>query len=300
MKPVGEIEVTRASGEPYELRFPRGNGSLSLGGNQRARVMGVLNVTPDSFSDGGLFMDTDAAVAHGEQMTSEGADVIDIGGESTRPGADPAPPEEQIARVIPVISRLAARVKVPISIDTSHAEVARRALDAGARIVNDVTALRSDPGMGPLLAETGAPVILMHMLGTPREMQVNPTYTDVVAEIMEFLDERIAAATNCGIAREQIVVDPGFGFGKTLDHNLELLRRIGEFQRLDRPVLVGTSRKSMIGAILDLPAHERLHGTLATVTAAVERGAAMVRVHDVRPAVEALRVLAAIHGRSWG
>ena len=262
--------------------------------------MGILNVTPDSFSDGGRYTDVDAAVRMGVRLAGEGADLVDVGGESTRPGAEAVPAPEEIRRTAPVIARLRESVGVPLSIDTRKAAVAERAIEAGAGIVNDVTALRSDPGMGPLLAETGAPVILMHMLGTPREMQVNPTYTDVVAEIMEFLDERIAAATNCGIAREQIVVDPGFGFGKTLDHNLELLRRIGEFQRLDRPVLVGTSRKSMIGAILDLPAHERLHGTLATVTAAVERGAAMVRVHDVRPAVEALRVLAAIHGRSWG
>ena len=284
--------------DSFSLRLPHTGASLTLGSRSNVRVMGVLNVTPDSFSDGGRFLDVEAAVAHGERMAGEGADIIDVGGESTRPGSEPVAPGEQIARVIPVIARLAKRVKAPIGIDTASAEVARRALDAGAQIVNDVTALRGDERMGALAAETGAPVVLMHMLGAPGEMQANPTYADVVGEVVQFLRERIAAAVACGIQAGQIVVDPGFGFGKTLDHNLEMLARLSDFGVLGRPVLVGTSRKSMIGRILDAPPEERLAGTLATVALAVERGATLVRVHDVRPAREAIRVMAAVYGRS--
>jgi len=282
----------------WTLRLPNG-GTLALGGDSPARVMGVLNVTPDSFSDGGRFLDPGVAVDHAERMQEEGADLVDVGGESTRPGSDPVPPAEQIRRVIPVIERLAPRLTIPLSIDTTSAEVARAALDAGAQMVNDVSALRGDPEMGPLVARRGAPVVLMHMLGRPKDMQVNPTYRDVVGEVAGFLRERIRAATDLGIGREQIVVDPGFGFGKRLEHNLELLRRLEELAALGRPILVGTSRKSMLGEILGAPPEGRLHGTTATVAAAVERGAAMVRVHDVRPAVDVVKVLAAIHGRRW-
>jgi len=282
----------------YELSLP-GGGALALGGRRRTRVMAILNVTPDSFSDGGRYLDADAAVAHAEEMAEEGADVVDVGGESTRPGAEPVPPEVQCARVVPVISRLAQRVKTPISIDTTSAEVARASLDAGAQMVNDVSALRGDTAMGPFLAGCGAPVVLMHMLGVPRDMQVNPTYDNVVTDVMDFLRARIAAAEACGIAGNQIVIDPGFGFGKTLEHNLQLLRELSELQALDRPILVGTSRKSMLGRILDVPADDRIYGTAAATAAAVERGAAMVRVHDVRAAVHVVKVMAAIMGRAW-
>lgn len=298
MSPVASIEKTCPLVSERTVRMPRGD-SLTLGGAQRALVMGILNVTPDSFSDGGLFLDPAVAVAQGEAMAAEGADLIDIGGESTRPGSDQVSPNEQIARVVPVITELVKRVKTPVSIDTTNAEVARRALAAGAQIINDVTALRGDDEMGTLAAKTGAPVVLMHMLGTPRTMQEAPVYTDVVTEICDFLRERIEAAERDGISASQLIVDPGFGFGKTLEHNLELLRRLGEFTALDTPILVGTSRKRMLGMILDVPPPERVFGTTATVVAAIERGASIVRVHDVRAAVHAARVTAAIQGRAW-
>ena len=282
----------------WVLQLPNG-GSLPLAGDRRTRVMGVLNVTPDSFSDGGLYLDPGAAAVRAEEMADQGADVIDVGGESTRPGSEPVSSEEQIRRVVPVISRVAARIEVPISVDTTSAEVARSALDAGAQMVNDVSALRADPDMGPLVAQRGAPVVLMHMLGRPKDMQVNPAYDDVVQEVIQFLRRRVQAALEYGIPREQIIIDPGFGFGKRLEHNLELLRRLDEFRTLDRPVLVGTSRQPMLGEIPGAPPVRRLDGTGATVAAAVERGAAMVRVHDVRPAVDVTKVLAAVHGRRW-
>ena len=289
--------VQMARGAAFELRLP-GEETLTLGGESPCRVMGILNVTKDSFSDGGRFLEAPVAVEHALRMAEEGADIIDVGGESTRPGSEAVPPEEQARRILPVIEGIARRSDIPISVDTSSADVARRALDAGARIVNDVTALRGDPGLAPLLVERGVPVVLMHMRGTPRDMQKNPVYDDVVADIARFLGERVAFAVSRGIERDQIVVDPGIGFGKTLAHNLELLRRLDEFHVLGRPVLIGTSRKSMIGAILDRPTDERLFGTLATVAASVERRAAMVRVHDVRPAVDVIRVMAAILGRA--
>jgi len=282
----------------WVLHLPRGD-SLQVGGSRRALVMGILNVTPDSFSDGGLYYERDAAVARAEEMAGEGADIIDVGGESTRPGAEPVPEEEQVRRVVPVIEAIARRLETPISIDTSRAAVARRALDAGAQIINDVTALRDDPMMAPLAAERGAPVVLMHMKGTPRTMQIDPTYEDVVREVVSFLHERIEAAVSQGVRREQIVVDPGFGFGKTLEHNLELLRRLDELASLGAPILVGTSRKSMLGEILSVGPRDRVFGMAATVAVALERGVEMVRVHDVRAAVHVAKVIAAIQGRAW-
>lgn len=282
----------------WVLHLPRGD-SLQVGGSRRALVMGILNVTPDSFSDGGLYYERDAAVARAEEMAGEGADIIDVGGESTRPGAEPVPEEEQVRRVVPVIEAIARRLETPISIDTSRAAVARRALDAGAQIINDVTALRDDPMMAPLAAERGAPVVLMHMKGTPRTMQIDPTYEDVVREVVSFLHERIEAAVSQGVRREQIVVDPGFGFGKTLEHNLELLRRLDELASLGAPILVGTSRKSMLGQILSVGPRDRVFGMAATVAVALERGVEMVRVHDVRAAVHVAKVIAAIQGRAW-
>lgn len=251
--------------------------------SKRAHYMGIVNVTPDSFSDGGLFFDADAAVEHGRRLVAEGADVLDVGGESTRPGAEPVDAGEEKRRVLPVIEGLARATGVPISVDTTKAEVARAALDAGASIVNDVSAGRFDPDMLPLVAERGVPVVLMHMRGEPRTMQQDPVYRDVVGEVSAFLAERARGARALGVPASRIVIDPGFGFGKTREHNLVLLRRLRELTRLGYPVLAGTSRKSFIGLTLDLPVEERIEGTAATVALAVAAGAAILRVHDVGP-----------------
>ena len=248
----------------------------------RVLIMGILNVTPDSFSDGGRFLSPDAAVERALAMEKEGADIIDVGGESARPGADPVPVEEELRRVLPVLERLRGKLRIPISIDTTKAEVAEAALRAGASIVNDISALRFDPAMAPLVAKFGAGLVLMHMLGTPKTMQQAPHYEDVVTEVRDFLAERAQYAQSQGIPREAIAVDPGIGFGKTVEHNLELLRRLPELVELGFPVLVGPSRKSFIGAILGLGVEERLEGTLAACAVAVVRGADILRVHDVK------------------
>jgi dihydropteroate synthase len=264
------------------------------------RIMGVVNVTPDSFSDGGAFLDRDAAVAHGLRLAFEGADLLDIGGESTRPGADPVPEPEELDRVIPVIEGIRAESPdLRISIDTSKAGVAEAALDAGADYVNDVTALRGDPDMAALVAERAAGVCLMHMLGTPRTMQAQAHYDDVVADVKAFLAARIEAATAAGIALERIEVDPGIGFAKTVDHNLELLHRLRELTDLGRPIVLGTSRKSFLGKITGRETAERMPATLATVVMGYERGAEVFRVHDVAPARDALAVAAATLARGW-
>jgi len=264
------------------------------------RIMGVVNVTPDSFSDGGAFLDRDAAIDHGLRLAFEGADVLDVGGESTRPGADPVPASEELDRVIPVIEGIRARNEsVRISIDTSKAAVAAAALDAGAGYVNDVTALRGDPEMAALVAERRVDVCLMHMLGTPRTMQAEARYDDVVADVKAFLAERIEAAVAAGIALERIEVDPGIGFAKTIEHNLELLARLRELTALGRPLVLGTSRKSFLGTITGRETAERVPATLATVVMAYERGASMFRVHDVAPARDALAVAAATLARRW-
>jgi dihydropteroate synthase len=258
-------------------------------------VMGVVNVTPDSFSDGGLYLDPDKAIEHGLALAAEGAAIVDIGGESTRPGSEGVSAEEELRRVLPVIEGLrAAGTEARISIDTSKANVAAAALNAGATFVNDVTALRADPAIAEVIAETGAGCCLMHMLGTPRTMQLDPRYEDVVVEVKAFLEERIQFAVAAGIAREQIVVDPGIGFGKTVEHNLELLRRLDELVEIGRPVMVGTSRKSFLGKLSGRaePA-ERVPGTIATCVLAYERGARLFRVHDVAPVHDALAVAAA-------
>jgi len=263
---------------------PYPGGSLKFGG--RTLVMGVLNVTPDSFSDGGLLLDPERAVAAGLAM--EGADVLDVGGESTRPGADPVSTDEEIRRVEPVVRALARRGRL-VSIDTAKPAVARAAFAAGARILNDVTAL-ADPDLAREAARARVPVVLMHMKGTPRTMQRNPIYGDVVAEIVDFLHGRMDRALSVGIPRARILLDPGIGFGKSPDHSLEILRRLEEFRSLGRPVVVGTSRKSFIGHVLGRPVGERRDGTAATVTAAVLRGADMIRVHDVREMADAARM----------
>jgi dihydropteroate synthase len=264
------------------------------------RIMGVVNVTPDSFSDGGAFLDRDAAVNHGLRLAFEGADLLDIGGESTRPGADPVPEREELDRVIPVIEGIRAHNGVVrVSIDTSKAAVAAAALDAGADYVNDVTALRGDPEMAALVAERGVDVCLMHMLGTPRTMQAEARYDDVVADVKAFLEQRIEAAVAAGIALERIEVDPGIGFAKNVDHNLELLGRLRELTALGRPLVLGTSRKSFLGAITGRETAERMPATLATVVMGYERGAEVFRVHDVAPARDALAVAAATLARPW-
>jgi len=263
------------------------------------KVMGIVNVTPDSFSDGGEFFDHERAIEHGLRMIQEGADVLDIGGESTRPGAEEVPLEEELRRVIPVIEGLAGAATV--SIDTAKAEVARQAVASGAKIVNDVTALRGDPEMAGVCAEAGVQVVLMHMLGSPRTMQDDPRYKDVVAEVAEFLAVQVGVAEAAGIARENLWIDPGIGFGKTVDHNLELLADTRRFAEMNLPVLIGASRKSFIGRVGgDAPESERLGGTIACCLAAMDGGAAMVRVHDVAPVVQAVRVAAAIEAGSAG
>jgi len=262
--------------------------------SERTLVMGILNVTPDSFSDGGRFEDAEAAVEHGSRLIEDGADIVDVGGESTRPGSDPVPPDEEIGRVRPVIQRLGElHPAVPISIDTRKAEVAAEALDAGATIVNDVSGGR-DPKMFETVRQRDAAMVLMHMRGDPKTMQETPTYEDVVGEVKEYLRERVEAAGFAGIDPERLVIDPGIGFGKDLEHNLELLRGIDGLLDLRRPVLVGPSRKRFIGAVLDLPEGERVEGTAGTVAWAVARGVQAVRVHDVREIVRVVRMIDAI------
>ncbi len=270
----------------------------------RAAVMGIVNVTPDSFSDGGRFLDPDAAVAHGIELAEQGADVLDVGGESTRPGAAPVPADEELRRVVPVVERLAATTTVPLSIDTTKAAVARAALDAGATVVNDVSAGRSDPEILGVAAEAGAGYVVMHMQGEPRTMQADPRYDDVVAQVGDFLADRIEVARTAGVAEGALAADPGIGFGKTVEHNLRLLAGLPALaERVGVPVLVGTSRKTFVAKVLaragaasgDLPVDQREEGTLATVVWAVERGASIVRVHDVLPAVRAVRLLDALH-----
>ena len=258
------------------------------------KLMGVVNVTPDSFSDGGLFLDAEAAIAHGCQLAGQGAEILDVGGESTRPGAEEVSAEEELARVVPVVRGLAGIATV--SVDTSKAAVAEAALDAGASIVNDVTALRRDPDIGALCAERDAVLILMHMQGDPRTMQSNPTYDDVVDDVKAFLAERLEAAVDAGLDEGRIWLDPGIGFGKSLDHNLELLRRLGELRELGRPLVVGTSRKSFIGRIDGSGVGDRLGGTIASSVLAAAEGADVLRVHDVAEAAQAARVASAILG----
>ena len=255
--------------------------------------MGIVNVTPDSFSDGGEFLDPERAIAHGRELADEGADILDVGGESTRPGGRAVDAAEELGRVVPVVEAL-AKHGPKVSIDTSKTEVARAALDAGASMVNDVTALRADPDLGALCAERDCEVVLMHMLGDPRTMQENPVYHDVVEDIKVFLAERIEFATVAGIHRERIWIDPGIGFGKTVEHNLELHRRLGELAELGRPVAFGSSRKSFIGKLTGAGVDQRLGGTIASNVIAYANGARMLRVHDVAPMQEALTVADAI------
>jgi dihydropteroate synthase len=256
--------------------------------------MGVVNVTPDSFSDGGLFLDSEAAVRHAIELSYSGADVLDVGGESTRPGSDPVPTADEIDRVVPVIKRLAAEVDAPVSVDTRKADVAAAALDAGAAIVNDVSAGRDDPRMFEVVRDRAAAMVLMHMLGDPKTMQQDPRYEDVVAEVREFLARRVAAAEAAGIDRDRLCVDPGIGFGKSLEHNLALLRSIDALRIPGVPLVVGPSRKSFIGRITGADADDRLGGTAGAVAWVVAKGVDLVRVHDVREMRQVVAVVEAI------
>jgi dihydropteroate synthase len=265
--------------------------------------MGVINVTPDSFSDGGLYLDPAAAIEHGIQLAAEGAAILDVGGESTRPGAEPVTADEELRRVVPVIDGLRdalAGREVQISIDTSKSTVAAAALDAGATFVNDVTAFRADGEIAALVASAGVECCLMHMLGEPRTMQDNPHYDDVVADVKAFLEERLRFATGAGVAAERIILDPGIGFGKTLQHNLALLAGLGELVALGRPIMIGTSRKSFLGKLTGrADADDRLAATIASCVLAYERGARLFRVHDVAPVSDALKVAAATVTARW-
>ena len=285
---LGEDErVLRLGGREYRL-------------DERTLVMGVINVTPDSFSDGGRFFGTQVAVKHGMRLVEEGADILDIGGESTRPGSDLVSLDEELGRVMPVVEELIGLTEVPISIDTTKTEVARRALDAGCAMVNEISAMRLEEDMLPLVVSRGVPFCLMHMQGMPKDMQVDPHYDDVIGEIAGFLRERAEVALEAGANPSNIIVDPGIGFGKTLEHNLEILRRLSELASLGYILMLGTSRKSFIGRILDLPEDDRIEGTAASVSLGIASGADIIRVHDVKEMVRVARVADAIVGKGQG
>jgi len=256
--------------------------------------MGVINVTPDSFSDGGLYLDREKAVERGLELAEEGSDIIDIGGESTKPGSEPIPLDEELRRVIPVISELRKRIDTLISIDTTKSKVATAALDAGADIINDISSFQSDPNMFPLAAQKGAPIILMHIKGIPKTMQANPYYENVLVEVKSFLEERFTTAIASGIKKEKIIIDPGIGFGKRLQDNLALINNLQILEDLDRPILIGVSRKSFIGKILNTSPQERLEGTIASAVLSIVHGANILRVHDVASVKRAVLVAEAI------
>ncbi len=262
--------------------------------NERTHLMGILNVTPDSFSDGGMFLDPDNAISHGIELASQGADIIDIGGESTRPGAKPLPPDEELRRVIPVIEGLSAEVAVPISIDTYKSLIAEKAIEAGAEMINDISGLHFDPKMADLATKYDVPVVLMHIKGTPEVMQLDPHYDCLLTEIMEYLEESIDIAERAGVDAGQIIIDPGIGFGKSVEDNLRIIRHLGEFKSLGKPIMLGTSRKSFIGKILNAEVDQRDEGTLASISATIMNGANILRVHDVGPARKAAQIVDAI------
>jgi dihydropteroate synthase len=279
------------SREEFVLRCREGD--LHLG--RRTLVMGVLNVTPDSFSDGGLFLDTHRAIEHGLRMAEEGADIIDVGGESSRPGSDPVSQDEELGRIIPVIEALASQLSIPISVDTYKAQVAERAIEAGAQMINDISGLRFDPQMPSVAARFDTPLILMHIKGTPKTMQQNPSYEDLMGEIITYLREGIALAERVGgVDPHQVIIDPGIGFGKRVEDNLMILKRLPELTCLGRPLIIGTSRKSFIGAVLNREVDQRAIGTLATVAVSALKGAHIVRVHDVGPARQAVDMVDAV------
>jgi len=278
--------------QPWILHFRRRNYDLS----QRTLIMGVVNVTPDSFSDGGRFSEGAKAVGQGRRLAEEGADILDVGGESTRPGSKPVPEEEEARRVIPAIEELRSQIPIPISIDTRKAAVAEKALEAGAEMVNDISALRYDERMARVVGHWKVPVVLMHMRGQPETMQIHTHYDDLMGEILEFFRERMAYAASQGIQRDQMILDPGIGFGKSLEqhHNLIILKHLSRFKILDQPLLIGTSRKAFIGQVLDLPLEEREEGTMATLAVAIRNGANIVRVHEVERTRRVVRMVDAI------
>ena len=263
--------------------------------SQKTHIMGILNVTPDSFSDGGIYFDRRVAIERAFKMIEEGADIIDIGGESTRPGSEPITIEEELRRTIPVIEAVTRECNIPISIDTSKSDVAKRALDAGASMVNDISGLRFDPKMPKVVSEYKVPVVIMHIRGSPKNMQVNPVYEALIPEIMDYLREGIRIAIQAGIAEDKIIIDPGIGFGKTVEDNLTILKNLNEFTFLEKPILIGPSRKAFLGKILgDVPVTERLEGTAAAVAVSIMNGANMVRVHDVKQMVKVAKIADAI------
>lgn len=279
---------------PFLLKC--GHKTLDL--SSRTHIMGILNVTPDSFSDGGYFLNPDLAIERGLQMVAEGADIIDVGAESTRPGANPITIEEELGRLIPVLEGLKKSVTVPISIDTYKSAVAETALKAGAHLINDISGLRFDPRMKDVVARYQVPVVIMHIKGEPRNMQVNPHYDDLMGEIYDYLDHSIIVAGRAGIAKANIIVDPGIGFGKRLQDNYEILRRLSEFQGLGCPILIGPSRKSFIGKVLNLPPADRLEGSLAAIALAIQNGADIVRAHDVKQVARVCRISDLIVGKT--
>jgi len=269
-------------------------GSFELDLNKRTHLMGILNRTPNSFSDGGLFMDESSAVTHALKMAEEGADIIDIGGESTRPGALDVSIKEEIERTVPVIKKLAGKLRIPISIDTSKAEVAEEALKNGAGIVNDITGLKKDPRIAKLAADFNVPVVIMHIKGSPRTMQLNPVYDDLIAEITESLEESIKIAKRAGVDEDKIIIDPGIGFGKTVEHNLQIINKLDKFKKLGKPILIGVSRKSFIGKVLNLDVGKRLIGTACACALAIANGADIIRVHDICQMREVSRMADAV------
>ena len=288
LKGQGLKELNQKKGYLLEI------GQRVLDLSSRTHLMGVLNVTPDSFSDGGKFFKLEEAIKQGLKLAEEGADMIDIGGESTRPGSEPVTIEEELRRVIPVIEELAKRIDLPISIDTYKSGVAKEALDSGASMVNDISGSRFDPEMKKIIAEYDVPVVLMHIQGTPKNMQESPKYENLLEDIKSYLNQSISIAEEAGIGEDKIIIDPGIGFGKTLDDSLKILKNLREFKSLGRPVMVGVSRKSFIGKILDLPTDERLEGSLASMAVAIMNGANILRVHDVKESKMVAKLVDAI------
>lgn len=269
--------------------------NFSLDFSKKTYIMGILNVTPDSFADGGLYFDKSAAIERAYQIVEEGADIIDIGGESTRPGSEPISIKEELKRTIPVIEAISKKIKVPISIDTYKSEVAKAALDAGASMVNDISGLRFDPRMPDVVSEYKVPVVIMHIKGKPQDMQQNPVYEALIPEIIDYFRVGMKTAISAGVSEDKIIIDPGMGFGKTFDHNLEIINNLREFTFLEKPILIGPSRKAFIGKILgDVPATERLEGTAAAVSISIINGANVVRVHDVKETVKVAKVADAV------
>ncbi len=281
-----------------ESKFHLQCGTKSLELSSRTHIMGILNVTPDSFSNGGKFFEPEKAIERGLEMVEQGADIIDIGAESTRPGAEPVSVEEELKRLIPVLEGLLKKVDVPISVDTYKSSIAETALKAGAHLINDISGLRFDSKMKKVVAKFQVPVVIMHIKGEPRNMQQNPYYEDLIGEIYGYLDESIRIAEEAGIKRNDVIVDPGIGFGKRLQDNYEIIRRLSEFLRLGCPILIGPSRKSFIGTVLDLPPDQRLEGTLAAVAIGIQNGAHIVRVHDVKEVSQASRIADLLVGKT--